>query len=157
MPLIASCLASYGANKLAGFVRHQTYKPKPIILALKATPISCSFRMSKEGDVLQKMTPSINDTISTQSNATRFGEVMYSAGFVSDHMVQGVVTKNDSQYNKVSQIMSAVRAQITTFGNPTEKFNKFVLLLHGKLELKALALELVEKLSKPTRLVASYV
>ena len=103
---------------------------------------------TNERDALQKMTHTMNSTISKQSNATRFGEVMSSADFVSDDMVRDVVTKNDSQYDKVSEIMAAVHTKITTFGNPTEKFNKFVLLLHDDLGLQALALELVKKLSE---------
>ena len=105
---------------------------------------------TNERDALQKMTHTMNSTISKQSSATRFGEVMSSAGFVSDDMVRDVTTKNDSQYDKVSEIMAAVQTQITTFGNPTEKFNKFVLLLHEDLNLRSLAQELIKMLSEST-------
>ena len=105
---------------------------------------------SNERDALQKMTHTMNSTISKQSSATRFGTVMSSDGFISDDMVRDVVTKNNSQYDKVNQIMTAVKSQITTFGNPTEKFNKFVLLLHEDLNLQPLAQELIKMLSEST-------
>ena len=100
---------------------------------------------TNEKEVLRKMTHTMNSAISKQSGVTQFGAVMSSAKFVTDDMIQDVVTKNGSKYDKVSQIMAAVKAQITTFGNPTEKFNKFVLLLHEDLNLQVLAQELLSE------------
>ena len=112
-------------------------------------------RKTVEGDVLREMGATLNSVISQQSDAARFGAALSSAGFVSGHVAEDQATvQGVSQYSKVSRLMAAAKDNITTSGgrhNPgrvTEKFNKFVLLLHDDLDLRELASQLAAALSE---------
>lgn len=109
-------------------------------------------RRTKEGDVLQLMTATLNAITSNQSDPVRFGDVVCSAGFMSEKAARGIMSIGGiTNYDKVSRIMSAVVNHVTSQSSPavvTRKFNQFVLLLYNELSLDGLALQLVEKLSK---------
>ena len=97
------------------------------------------------------MGAALNQTLSTQSSADDFGSRMSSAGFISDPALSNILTTMGiSEYVKVSRIMAAAKAHVTTSGSAkrvTEKFNQFVLILYD-MHLNELAEELVKKLCK---------
>ncbi len=106
-------------------------------------------RRTAEGDILQEMGSTLNDTISKQWSLERLGSVMSSAGFVSERTVEDITSIGGiSKYDKVSRIMSAVKDYITNSGGVTQKFDQFIILLYNELRLEHLAQQLVEKLGK---------
>ena len=103
---------------------------------------------TKEGEVLESMTATLNYTISEQLEPVRFGDVVSSAGFLSDQRAKSFTSaKGTSDYEKVSKITSAVVNHITSQSSPemvTQQFDKFVLLLHDE-SLDGLANQLAGK------------
>lgn len=97
------------------------------------------------------MTLLINQVISNQHEPVLFGDAMSSANFVSPQTVSNAISKGgNSDYAKVSAIMSAVKSHITTQSTQekvTQKFNEFVLILQN-LRLDYLAQVLLDKLRK---------
>ena len=104
-----------------------------------------------EGDALQEMTATLNEGISEQGTPSTFGDAMSSANFVSPQTVRNAMSKGgDSDYIKVSNMMSAVKSHISTQSTQekvTQRFNEFVIKLHD-LRLENLAQLLVERLRK---------
>ena len=95
------------------------------------------------------MTSTLNVTISRQSDPVRFADAAYSAGFISEQTKMDSLSCVRNDYGKVSKVMSAVKTHITQQLNYDEvcrKFDLFILLLHGELEMKDLAKQLVDKL-----------
>ena len=104
---------------------------------------------SEEGDVLRKMTSTLNTTITKHSDPVRFADAAYSDGFIADQMRLDSMSLVNTAYAKVSKIMSAVESHITqqtTYDEVCQKFDQFIILLHNKLELKDVARQLVDKL-----------
>ena len=105
---------------------------------------------TKEEDALEEMTLTLNQAISNQADLAMFGDA--AAKFVSKQFVNGVKSKmGESNYSKVSTIMSAVISHITTQSTQelvTQEFNKFILMLREVLRLEGLAQQLEDKLSK---------
>lgn len=104
---------------------------------------------SKEGDVLQGMTATLNQTISDQSNPVRFGDAVSSAGFISQQTAMDITSMGITNYDKVRRITSAVVSHVTSQASPevvSEKFDTFVVLVHDQLKLDGLATKLAEKL-----------
>lgn len=66
-----------------------------------------------EGGVLLEMLHTLTNTVSTQSNPVRFGNVMSSAKFIPEQTVQDILsTMGVSKYDKVSNMISAVKDHI---------------------------------------------
>jgi uncharacterized membrane protein len=102
-----------------------------------------------ESGVLQEMTATLNDTISIQSDPVRYSDVASSGGFMSGQTAMDITSMSITKYDKVSRITSAVVSHITNQASPkaiTQKFDRFVLLLHNQLKLNILATKLVERL-----------
>ena len=110
---------------------------------------------SKEGDVLRKMTATLNVAISKHSDPVRFADAAYSDGFIADQVRLDTMSLVSTAYLKVSKIMSAVESHITqqtTYDEVCRMFNQFIILLHNKLELKDVARQLVDKLRECSNL-----
>ena len=108
-----------------------------------------SLGKSKEGNVLQLMTSTLNVTISKQTDPVRFADAVYSAGFISEETKMDSLSSMRNDYVKVSKVMSAVMTHITqqsSCDKVRRKFDQFILLLHGELKMKDLAKQLVDKL-----------
>ena len=133
-----------------GELLHMTEEESTIIIFITDAHMMAG-STTLEGDALQEMTATLNEGISEQGTLNTFGDAMSSANFVSPQTVRYAMSKGgDSDYVKVSNIMSAVKSHISTQSTQekvTRRFNEFVILLHN-LGLENLAQLLVERLRK---------
>lgn len=105
-----------------------------------------------EAVALQAMCAKLNSAIERQCDSTRLADFAISAGLLFEQKARDISSMGQtSEYIKVSGIMSAVKGQILITGGKgdprarvTEKFNKFVLIIHD-LGLVDLAQDLVEE------------
>ena len=104
--------------------------------------------MTPEYRTIQRNTSDINDAISNKSNPSLFADKLVDNDFISNQAANSIVqVPAFSNYNKVSQLMQAVDAQIRTASNPTPTFETFIRILR-ELSLDQLADKLVKFYSK---------
>ena len=103
---------------------------------------------AEEYRTIQRNTSDINDAISNNSNPSLVADKLVDNGFISKQAANSIVqVPAFSNYNKVSQLMQAVDAQIRTASNPVTTFETFIKILR-ELSLDQLADKLVKFYSK---------
>ena len=84
--------------------------------------------MTPEYRTIQRNTSDINDAISNKSNPSLFADKLVDNDFISNQAANSIVqVPAFSNYNKVSQLMQAVDAQIRTASNPVTTFETFIM------------------------------